>query len=228
MWVQAPLFPLVYHFRESLYRISYWFISFFFSCIIFYLYLPSLFMFSPFFFLHTSWDDAFVSLLRIASLYSFFWTAPFLLFQIYSWFTPGLLPKENRDLKNLMLWLGVIISLYLIFAPMLLWSVPAFFLTFHSSVFYFTPSLSFLANLVWDFSFSFLFISLCMPLSIYFRVSRAALYTILVLYSVVLEDFWSMLLMLLPLVLTYEITYFIYIWLGKRKEASSREEKGSQ
>lgn len=212
MWVRAPLFPLFsWHFRELAYRSFYFFISWSLSFALWFFYLPSLFAFSPFFFLHFKWDDAFFSLLILASILAAFSALPVGLWQAYSWSLPALLPREASLLSFSFFWIFAAFSLFSCSAPFLFFLLPPFFLSFHSDAFFFSPNISLLADLAIDFSFSFFFL-LGLPVLFFFHFSRAFLYFIASFFAALFGDFFSFLLVLFPSFLSIELSLFFFIW----------------
>lgn len=215
MWVRAPLFPMFYfHIKELKFKSLYYLMSFIITLSIIWLHLDVLFQYSPFYFLHSKWDDAFYAFFLFSFILSFFWTSPFLLTLLFLWLLPALFPHERISLILSLIYLSFSLLLYFCCFPALILLSPTFFTTFHSDSFLFTPNILDLLSVFLDVSAGILFIFI-LPLFVYFHISRPFLYLFSLLIASIFADLFSFLLILLPLILLIEWTFFMYYFLLK-------------
>lgn len=211
----TPSMMFLYHFSELKFKFFYFGLSFICSFLIFFFFLPDLFLFSPFFFLHSKWDDAFYCFFIFSFILSSFWSLPLLLLFSFLWCLPALFPSER---SLFILWsLFFFISFFIYFCcfPFLLWLSPSFFTSFHSDSFLFTPNILDFLSVFIDLSFGSLIICL-FPFLIFAKVSRSFIYLFAILISSIFSDFFSFFFILFPLAFLIEFAFlflfFISFW----------------
>lgn len=204
MWVRPPLFPmLLYYFQEVSIRTIYTLIAWILTAIIIWWYLPSLLKLAPLYFIYTNWEEAIIALLSISSLISIIWVSPLIAYQLLSFITPALLPREFLFMILSLLWWQTLLTLFLIISPFLFWQL---FLLSPSSNF--TPSLVYLENLSWDFFLSFLLLLVLTTIQ-----KRLVVYITIIIIITTITDPFSSLLLLIPLSLALEFSFLFFLFI---------------
>ena len=146
------------HMEEIRARLGYSLLSYVLCFSLIFTYLPVIFTYSPFFFLHSRWEDAFWCILVIALLLAYGWTLPLFLLQGYLWMKPAL--HGGAELAATHTIIGFVLIAHALFwgsAPVLLFRLPSFMLTFQSENLLFTPLLNDFLSIVLDFALSSFF-----------------------------------------------------------------------
>ena len=183
--------------------------------------------------IYTSLPEAFFTYMKIAFFASLFLTAPFTLYQIWKFISPGLFPREKKYvvpfvLTSTLLFVGGVVFAYFLALP------PAFgfFVEFSSDtlrpMFTMREYLSFALKLLLAFGVSFE-----LPVFIFFMaklgivnsrlLSKQRRYAILIIFIVAAiltpsPDAFSQCIMAIPLMILYEISIFIAKFAEKKKK----------
>ena len=139
-------------------------------------------LFSPFYFLHFSWDDAFFCYFSLSFLAASWVSAPLFFWFLYLFLKPALLPHELSLLHLALLLLCFTAFSLLICIPLLSPFFPDFLLSYHSDSFLFSPSVLDLLYFALDFS-SCGVLLLSFPFLVLSRFSRAFLYLFAFLFA---------------------------------------------
>jgi len=189
--------------------------------------------------IYTSLPEAFFTYMKIAFFASLFLTAPFTLYQIWKFISPGLYQKEKKYvlpfvLTSTLLFIGGVVFAYFLALP------PAFgfFVEFSSDalrpMFTMREYLSFALKLLLAFGVSFE-----LPVFIFFMtklgivnsrmLSKQRRYAILVIFimAAVLTpspDVFTQCIMAIPLMVLYELSIFVAKWAEKKKKEARADE----
>ena len=208
LWVRAPLFPLLtFHLIELKFRAFYFGLSFLLCWILFFIYLPSILEFSPYFFLNHKWEDALFAYLSLSFLLSFLTTSPILFYNLYIFITPGLLPIELDLIHSSFTLLLPLLYLYWFSGPWIIFNLPTFFLSYHTDTILLSPILKDFVELIFDYYLCSIFI-LLIPLLVYYKFSRKFLYLFAILLSSIFGDWVTILMIFIPLVIIIELSTF--------------------
>lgn len=190
--------------------------------------------------IYTGLTDAFFTYMKVAFFASLIMTSPFILYQIWKFIAPGLLPKERKYvvpfvLTSTFLFISGVSFGYFIALP------PAFkfFVSFNNQ--YLQAMLSFKDYLSLFVTFLLGFgLSFELPVFIFFltklgivnakMLSKQRRYAILVIFVVAAvltpsPDALSQVLMAIPLMFLYEVSIFVSKFADKNKEAPENNEK---
>ncbi len=182
--------------------------------------------------IYTGLTEAFFTYMKVAFFASLIITSPFILYQIWKFIAPGLLPKERKYvvpfvLTSTFLFISGVLFGYFIALP------PAFkfFVSFNNQ--YLQAMLSFKAYLSLFVTFLLGFgVSFELPVFIFFltklgivnaeKLSKQRRYAILVIFIVAAiltpsPDALSQLLMAIPLMFLYEVSIFVSKFAGKKE-----------
>lgn len=190
--------------------------------------------------IYTGLTDAFFTYMKVAFFASLIITSPFILYQIWKFIAPGLLPKERKYVvpfvfTSTFLFISGVSFGYFIALP------PAFkfFVSFNNQ--YLQAMLSFKDYLSLFVTFLLGFgLSFELPVFIFFltklgivnakMLSKQRRYAILVIFVVAAvltpsPDALSQVLMAIPLMFLYEVSIFVSKFADKNKEAPENNEK---
>jgi sec-independent protein translocase protein TatC len=182
--------------------------------------------------IYTGLTEAFFVYMKLAFFASLIITSPFILYQIWKFISPGLLPKEKKYvvpfvLSSTLLFTGGVLFGYFIALP------PAFefFVSFNNqylqAMISFRDYLSLFVTFLLGFGLSFE-----LPIFIFFlaklgivnakMLSQQRKYAILIIFIVAAiltpsPDALSQILMAIPLMFLYEVSIFVARFAGKRK-----------
>jgi len=185
--------------------------------------------------IYTGMTEAFFTYMKIAFFASLILTSPFILYQIWKFVAPGLLPKERKYvvpfvLSSSLLFIAGVLFGYFVALP------PAFkfFVSFNNQ--YLQALLSFKDYLSLFVTFLLGFgISFELPIFIFFLtklgvvnprlLSQQRRYAILIIFIVAAiltpsPDALSQILMAIPLLFLYEVSIFVSKFAGRKKETS--------
>jgi len=187
----------------------------------------------------TSLPEAFFTYIKVAFFASLFLTAPFTLYQIWKFISPGLYPREKKYvvpfvLTSSLLFIGGILFAYFLALP------PAFgfFVEFSTDtlrpMFTMREYLSFALKLLLAFGVSFQ-----LPVFIFFMtklgivnsriLAKQRRYAILIIFiaAAILTpspDAFTQIIMAIPLMILYEISVFIAKFVEKKKKEAGAGE----
>jgi sec-independent protein translocase protein TatC len=187
----------------------------------------------------TSLPEAFFTYIKVAFFASLFLTAPFTLYQIWKFISPGLYPREKKYvvpfvLTSSLLFIGGILFAYFLALP------PAFgfFVEFSTDtlrpMFTMREYLSFALKLLLAFGVSFQ-----LPVFIFFMtklgivnsriLAKQRRYAILIIFiaAAILTpspDAFTQIIMAIPLMILYEISVFIAKFVEKKKKEADAGE----
>ncbi len=187
----------------------------------------------------TSLPEAFFTYIKVAFFASLFLTAPFTLYQIWKFISPGLYPREKKYvvpfvLTSSLLFIGGILFAYFLALP------PAFgfFVEFSTDtlrpMFTMREYLSFALKLLLAFGVSFQ-----LPVFIFFMtklgivnsriLAKQRRYAILIIFiaAAILTpspDAFTQIIMAIPLMILYEISIFIAKFVEKKKKEADAGE----
>ena len=198
------------HFIELRFRFIYFSISWLMSVLIWFSFLPDLFLLSPFAFLSYQWDETLLTLLYISIQAASLASCPFFLWHIYLFLKPALLPRELSVLYIVIIWSAFIFSVCLIAAPFLLFRLPYFFLSFQSDTLVFFPTFNAIALFLSQILAAF-FAIWAIPFLAWSNFNRWFLYVFFLFFAAIFSDLLSFFLVFLPLFLVLEASYFSVI-----------------
>jgi sec-independent protein translocase protein TatC len=190
--------------------------------------------------IYTGLTEAFFTYMKVAFFASLIITSPFILYQIWKFIAPGLLPKEKKYvvpfvISSTFLFISGVSFGYFVALP------PAFefFVSFNNK--YLQAMLSFKDYLSLFVTFLLGFgVSFELPIFIFFltklgivnatMLSKQRRYAILVIFIVAAiltpsPDALSQILMAIPLMFLYEISIFVSKFAGKKENNSEDNEK---
>jgi len=193
--------------------------------------------------IYTGLTQAFFTYMKIAIFASVILTSPFIMYQIWKFIAPALLPREKKFvvpfvLSSTTLFLGGVTFGYLVVLP------PAFefFVSFNNeylrAMISFGDYLSFFVTFLLGFGVSFQ-----LPVIIFFlarlgivndkMLSKQRKYAILVIFIVAAiltpsPDAVSQILMAIPLMFLYEVSIFVAKFAAKKKEVPQSSESPSE
>ena len=195
------------HIWEIKLRFYFYLFSWLFSSSIAYVFLPDLLKFSPFYFLNFRWEDALFSLIIISLIIGFVICFPLLLFHCFLFFIPALFRFELLVLTFYIFYFSSFLMLFWLSTPLILFRLPTFYLSFHTDTIWLTPLLQDLLDIIVDY-FLCSFIIILIPWLIKLKTSRFFLYLFALLLSSIFSDWFTILLILLPLSLFIELSFF--------------------
>ena len=189
--------------------------------------------------IYTGLTEAFFVYMKLAFFASLIITSPFILYQIWKFISPGLLPKEKKYvvpfvLSSTLLFMGGVLFGYFIALP------PAFefFVSFNNrylqAMISFRDYLSLFVTFLLGFGLSFE-----LPIFIFFlaklgivnakMLSQQRRYAILIIFIVAAiltpsPDALSQILMAIPLMFLYEVSIFVVKFSEKKKVAPENNE----
>ena len=188
--------------------------------------------------IYTSLPEAFFTYMKIAFYASMFLTAPFTLYQIWKFISPGLFPREKKYvapfvLTSTLLFIGgVTFGYYLALPPAF-----GFFVEFSSDtlrpMFTMKEYLSFALKLLLAFGISFE-----LPVFIFFMaklgiinsrmMSKQRRYAILIIFIVAAiltpsPDAFTQCIMAIPLIVLYELSIYVAKFAEKKKSGPGEE-----
>jgi sec-independent protein translocase protein TatC len=192
--------------------------------------------------IYTSLPEAFFTYMKVAFFASLFLTAPFTLYQIWKFISPGLYPREKKYvvpfvLTSSLLFIGGILFAYFLALP------PAFgfFVEFSSDslrpMFTMREYLSFALKLLLAFGVSFQ-----LPVFIFFMtklgivnsrlLAKQRRYAILIIFIAAAfltpsPDAFTQIIMAIPLIVLYEISIFIAKFVEKKKKEAEAGEQAA-
>jgi sec-independent protein translocase protein TatC len=184
--------------------------------------------------------EAFFTYMKVAFFASLIITSPFILYQIWKFIAPGLLPKERKYVvpfvisSSLLFIAGVLFGYFIVLPPAF-----KFFVSFNNQ--YLQAMLSFKDYLSLFVTFLLGFgLSFELPIFIFFltklgivnakMLSKQRRYAILLIFIVAAvltpsPDALSQILMAIPLMFLYEISIFVSKFAEKKKENAETDEK---
>ena len=189
--------------------------------------------------IYTGLTEAFFTYMKIAFFASLIITSPFILYQIWKFISPGLLPNEKKYvvpfvISSSSLFIGGILFGYFIVLP----TAFEFFVSFNNE--YLRAMLSFKDYLSLFVTFLLGFgVSFELPIFIFFltklrivnarMLSKQRRYAILIIFIVAAiltpsPDALSQILMAIPLMFLYEISIFVSKFAEKKKVDSEKSE----
>jgi sec-independent protein translocase protein TatC len=190
--------------------------------------------------IYTGLTEAFFTYMKIAFFAALIITSPFILYQIWKFISPGLLPREKKYvvpfvISSSFLFIGGIVFGYFIVLP----TAFEFFVSFNNE--YLKAMLSFKDYLSLFVTFLLGFgISFELPIFIFFltkigvvnapMLSKQRRYAILIIFLVAAvltpsPDALSQILMAIPLMFLYEISIFVSKFAEKKKIESAHDER---
>ncbi len=190
--------------------------------------------------IYTGLTEAFFTYMKIAFFAALIITSPFILYQIWKFISPGLLPRERQYvvpfvLSSSFLFIGGILFGYFIVLP----TAFEFFVSFNND--YLKAMLSFKDYLSLFVTFLLGFgISFELPIFIFFltklgivnapMLSKQRRYAILIIFLVAAiltpsPDALSQILMAIPLMFLYEVSIFVSKFAEKKKTESAHDER---
>jgi sec-independent protein translocase protein TatC len=186
--------------------------------------------------IYTGMTEAFFTYMKIAFFASLIFTSPFILYQIWKFIAPGLLPKERKYVvpfvlsSSLLFISGVLFGYFIVLPPAF-----KFFVSFNNQ--YLQALLSFKDYLSLFVTFLLGFgISFELPIFIFFLtklgvvnpriLSQQRRYAILIIFIVAAvltpsPDALSQILMAIPLLFLYEVSIFVSKFAQKKEKSSS-------
>lgn len=189
--------------------------------------------------IYTGLTEAFFTYMKVAFFASLIITSPFILYQIWKFIAPGLLPKERKYVvpfvisSSLLFITGVLFGYFIALPPAF-----EFFVSFNNQ--YLQAMLSFKDYLSLFVTFLLGFgLSFELPIFIFFltklgivnakMLSKQRRYAILVIFIVAAiltpsPDALSQVLMAIPLMFLYEISIFVSKFAEKKKENTETDE----
>jgi len=183
--------------------------------------------------IYTGLTQAFFTYMKIAFFASLIITSPFIIYQVWKFISPALLPKEKKMVVpfvffSTLLFLSGVTFGYFVVLP----TAFEFFVSFNNeylrAMISFSDYLSFLVTFLLGFGLSFQ-----LPILIFFLaklgivtdklLSRNRKYAILVIFVVAAiltpsPDALSQILMAIPLIFLYEVSIFVAKFAAKKKE----------
>lgn len=190
--------------------------------------------------IYTGLTEAFFTYMKVAFFASLIITSPFILYQIWKFIAPGLLPKEKEYVvpfvvsSSLLFISGVLFGYFIALPPAF-----EFFVSFNNkylqAMISFKDYLSLFVTFLLGFGLSFE-----LPIFIFFltklgivnakMLSKQRRYAILIIFIVAAiltpsPDAFSQILMAIPLMFLYEISIFVAKFAEKKKENSETIEK---
>ena len=189
--------------------------------------------------IYTGLTQAFFTYMKIAFFGSLIITSPFIIYQVWKFISPALLPKEKKMVVpfvffSTLLFLSGVTFGYFIVLP----TAFEFFVSFNNqylrAMISFSDYLSFLVTFLLGFGLSFQ-----LPILIYFLaklgivtdklLSRNRKYAVLVIFVIAAvltpsPDALSQILMAIPLMFLYEVSIFVAKFAAKKKEAPESNE----
>jgi sec-independent protein translocase protein TatC len=194
------------------------------------------------FMIYTNLPEAFFIYMKIAFFTSLFLTAPYTLYQIWRFISPGLFPREKRYVwpfvltSTLLFTMGVLFGYFIVLPPAF-----AFFMTFSSDIL--KPMVSFKEYISLMLKFLLAFgVVFEIPVFIFFlakigivdakMLSRQRRYAILVIFVVAAiltptPDAITQILMALPMMVLYEVG-IIAARFARKKPVPSDQEKSEE
>jgi sec-independent protein translocase protein TatC len=190
--------------------------------------------------IYTGLTEAFFTYMKVAFFASLIITSPFILYQIWQFIAPGLLPREKKYvvpfvISSTFLFISGVLFGYFVALP------PAFefFVSFNNK--YLQAMLSFKDYLSLFVTFLLGFgLSFELPIFIFFltklgivnaeKLSKQRRYAILIIFVVAAiltpsPDALSQILMAIPLMFLYEVSIFVSKFAEKKKENTEIDEK---
>ena len=190
--------------------------------------------------IYTGLTEAFFTYMKVAFFASLIITSPFILYQIWKFIAPGLLPKEKKYvvpfvISSTFLFISGVLFGYFVALP------PAFefFVSFNNK--YLQAMLSFKDYLSLFVTFLLGFgVSFELPIFMFFlaklgivnakMLSKQRRYAILIIFVVAAiltpsPDALSQILMAIPLMFLYEVSIFVSKFAEKKKENTETDEK---
>lgn len=187
--------------------------------------------------IYTGLTEAFFTYMKIAFFASLIFTSPYILYQVWKFISPGLLPREKQYvvpfvISSTSLFLGGVLFGYFVVLP------PAFkfFVSFNNqylqALLSFKDYLSLFVTFLLGFGLSFQ-----LPIFIFFMtklgivnptmLSKQRRYAILIIFIVAAiltpsPDAFSQILMAIPLMFLYEISIFVSKFAVKKKVDSEK------
>ncbi len=190
--------------------------------------------------IYTGLTEAFFTYMKVAFFASLIITSPFILYQIWKFIAPGLLPKEKKYVVPFVISssglfiTGVLFGYFIALPPAF-----EFFVSFNNQ--YLQAMLSFKDYLSLFVTFLLGFgLSFELPIFIFFltklgivnseKLSKQRRYTILIIFVVAAiltpsPDALSQILMAIPLMFLYEVSIFVSKFAEKKKENVEIDEK---
>ena len=189
--------------------------------------------------IYTGLTQAFFTYMKIAFFASLIITSPFIIYQVWKFISPALLPNEKKMVVpfvffSTLLFLSGITFGYFVVLP----TAFEFFVSFNNqylrAMISFSDYLSFLVTFLLGFGLSFQ-----LPILIFFlarlgivtdkQLSRNRKYAVLVIFVVAAvltpsPDALSQVLMAIPLIFLYEVSIFVAKFAAKKKEAPKSNE----
>jgi len=189
--------------------------------------------------IYTGLTQAFFTYMKIAFFGSLIITSPFIIYQVWKFISPALLPKEKKMVVpfvffSTLLFLSGVTFGYFIVLP----TAFEFFVSFNNqylrAMISFSDYLSFLVTFLLGFGLSFQ-----LPILIFFLaklgivtdklLSRNRKYAVLVIFVIAAvltpsPDALSQILMAIPLMFLYEVSIFVAKFAAKKKEAPESNE----
>ncbi|PKN18196.1 MAG: twin-arginine translocase subunit TatC [Deltaproteobacteria bacterium HGW-Deltaproteobacteria-6] len=189
--------------------------------------------------IYTGLTQAFFTYMKIAFFASLIITSPFIIYQVWKFISPALLPEEKKMVVpfvffSTLLFLSGVTFGYFIVLP----TAFEFFVSFNNqylrAMISFSDYLSFLVTFLLGFGLSFQ-----LPILIFFLarlgivtdklLSRNRKYAILVIFVIAAvltpsPDALSQILMAIPLMFLYEVSIFVARFAAKKKEAPESNE----
>lgn len=193
--------------------------------------------------IYTGLTQAFFTYMKIAFFASLIITSPFIIYQVWKFISPALLPKEKKYvvpfvLSSTVLFLSGILFGYFVVLP----TAFEFFVSFNNqylrAMISFSDYLSFLITFLLGFGVSFQ-----LPILIYFLaklgivtdklLSKNRKYAILLIFIVAAiltpsPDALSQILMAIPLLFLYEVSIFVAKFAAKKKEVSVDDDQSEK
>jgi sec-independent protein translocase protein TatC len=189
--------------------------------------------------IYTGLTQAFFTYMKIAFFASLILTSPFIIYQIWKFISPALLPKEKKYVvpfvffSTLLFLSGVTFGYFVVLPPAF-----EFFVSFNNQYLHamisFSDYLSFLVTFLLGFGISFQ-----LPILIFFLaklgivtdklLSKNRKYAILIIFVVAAvltpsPDALSQILMAIPLMFLYEVSIFVAKFAARKKEVPEPNE----
>ena len=192
--------------------------------------------------IYTGLTQAFFTYMKIAFFASLILTSPFIMYQVWKFIAPALLPNEKKlvvpfVLSSTLLFLGGILFGYFVVLP----PAFAFFVSFNNqylqAMISFSDYLSLFIRFLLGFGLSFQ-----LPVIIFFlarlhivndkMLSKQRKYAVLIIFVVAAvltpsPDALSQILMAIPLIFLYEVSIFVARFAAKKKEIPEAGEPAS-
>jgi len=189
--------------------------------------------------IYTGLTQAFFTYMKIAFFASLILTSPFIIYQVWKFISPALLPKEKKYVvpfvffSTLLFLSGITFGYFVVLPPAF-----EFFVSFNNrylqAMISFSDYLSFLVTFLLGFGLSFQ-----LPILIFFLaklgivtdklLSKNRKYAILLIFVVAAvltpsPDALSQILMAIPLMFLYEVSIFVAKFAAKKKEVPQQNE----